>query len=98
MWKIPDNQPDEMVQVDRPEIEQDTPHPDVSDPREGANRSIVRRHHPNGLVTSWVLLACSATVVAKRYIHDVIRDHFQLYNKIALSADKIVIDDNAVLG
>lgn len=33
MWKIPDSQPDELVHVDRPEIEHITPHPDVLQPR-----------------------------------------------------------------
>jgi hypothetical protein len=33
MWKMPDSQPDEITQVERPEIETETPHPGVSEPR-----------------------------------------------------------------
>jgi hypothetical protein len=33
VWKIPDGSPEEIVRVDRPEIEQDTPHPRTPDPR-----------------------------------------------------------------
>lgn len=43
-WKIPDSKPDEIVHVNEPEIEGDTPHPDVSDPTASTNSSIRKRH------------------------------------------------------
>lgn len=41
MWKLPDSKPHEITQVDRPEIETETPHPDVPEPQGGAPLALV---------------------------------------------------------
>ena len=42
-YKLPENQPSEIEQVDRPEIEIDVPHPDRSNTTDGRDgRSAIR--------------------------------------------------------